>query len=79
MRILFDHNIPLPVRRLLRSCAVETAGERGWQRLFSAGAFPRAIQICESRQRWEWLCIRVVGRCNFLRSVDNEGEVFVKD
>jgi predicted nuclease of predicted toxin-antitoxin system len=33
MRILFDHNIPVPLRYSLRNCAVETAGERGWQRL----------------------------------------------
>jgi predicted nuclease of predicted toxin-antitoxin system len=33
MRILFDHNIPLPLRYSLRNHAVEAAGERGWQRL----------------------------------------------
>jgi len=33
MRILFDHNVPLPLRHSLRSHAVETAGERGWQHL----------------------------------------------
>jgi predicted nuclease of predicted toxin-antitoxin system len=33
MRILFDHNVPIPLRHSLRNYAVEAAEERGWQRL----------------------------------------------
>jgi predicted nuclease of predicted toxin-antitoxin system len=33
MRILFDHNIPAPLRYSLRAFAVETAADRGWHRL----------------------------------------------
>jgi len=33
MRILFDHNVPVPLRYSLRNCAVETAAEHGWHRL----------------------------------------------
>jgi len=33
MRILFDHNVPVPLRYSFRNWPVETAGERGWQRL----------------------------------------------
>ena len=33
MRILFDHNTPLPLRHSLREHSVETTAERGWERL----------------------------------------------
>ncbi len=33
MRILFDQNIPFPLRHSLKSHAVETTAERGWDRL----------------------------------------------
>jgi len=33
MRILFDHNIPAPLRASLRNFTVETTGERRWHRL----------------------------------------------
>lgn len=33
MRLLFDHNVPAPLRRLLPQHDVTTAGERGWGEL----------------------------------------------
>jgi hypothetical protein len=33
MRILFDHNIPMPLRYSLRAYTVATAAEHGWDRL----------------------------------------------
>jgi predicted nuclease of predicted toxin-antitoxin system len=33
MRILFDHNAPLPLRYSLRNYTVATTAERGWDRL----------------------------------------------
>ena len=33
MRILFDHNAPAPLRDSLSGRTVETAAERGWERL----------------------------------------------
>lgn len=33
MRILFDHNIPAPLRRYLSGHQVDTARERGWEGL----------------------------------------------
>ncbi len=33
MRILFDHDVPAPLRRYLSGHHVDTAGERGWERL----------------------------------------------
>jgi predicted nuclease of predicted toxin-antitoxin system len=33
MRILFDHNTPVPLRYSLRNYAVEKAAERGWHGL----------------------------------------------
>ena len=33
MRVLFDHNTPVPLRYSLRNDTVATAGECGWDRL----------------------------------------------
>jgi len=33
MQILFDHNIPAPLRQSLPNVSVETTAERGWHRL----------------------------------------------
>jgi hypothetical protein len=33
MRILFDHNVPLPLRQFLRIHEVATTAEQGWDRL----------------------------------------------
>ena len=33
MRILFDHNTPLPLRYSLKTYEVATTAERGWERL----------------------------------------------
>ncbi len=33
MRLLFDHNVPRPLRRLLPDYEIEAADERGWNRL----------------------------------------------
>lgn len=33
MRLLFDHNVPAPLRRLLTGHETVLAGERGWARL----------------------------------------------
>ena len=35
MRILFDHNTPLPLRRYLLEHVVDTANERGWSELIN--------------------------------------------
>lgn len=33
MRILFDQGVPVPLRRSMRPCSVDTAAERGWSQL----------------------------------------------
>ena len=33
MRILSDHNVPLPLRDSIQASTVETTAERGWERL----------------------------------------------
>ena len=33
MRIIFDHNVPAPLRRFLSGHQVETAKDRGWEGL----------------------------------------------
>lgn len=38
MRILFDHGVPVPLRRHLSDHSTDTAAERGWERL-SNGEF----------------------------------------
>ncbi len=35
MRILFDKNVPYPLRRYLENHAVRTAAEQGWDRLIN--------------------------------------------
>ncbi len=35
MRILLDHNVPMPLRFFFQSHSVETAFERGWHELFN--------------------------------------------
>ena len=35
MRILFDHNTPLPLRRYLLEHIVDTANEKGWSELIN--------------------------------------------
>ena len=35
MRILFDHNTPLPLRRYLPEHVVDTANEKGWAELIN--------------------------------------------
>ena len=43
MRILLDHNVPVPLRHTLRDHEVETAFERGWAEL-SNGALIMAAE-----------------------------------
>jgi predicted nuclease of predicted toxin-antitoxin system len=33
MRILFDHNVPVPLRQFLEDFAIKTAYEHGWDRI----------------------------------------------
>ena len=42
MRILFDHGTPAPLRRHLDGHTVDTAAERGWQRLENGELLDRA-------------------------------------
>ena len=42
MRILFDHNTPLPLRRYLLEHVVDTANERGWSELINGDLLDNA-------------------------------------
>ena len=42
MRILFDHNTPLPLRRYLLEHAVDTANEKGWSELINGDLLDNA-------------------------------------
>jgi hypothetical protein len=42
MRILLDHNIPVPLRYVLRGHQVETAYERGWAELLNGDLIAEA-------------------------------------
>lgn len=42
MRILFDHNTPQPLRRLLPDHDIDTAEERGWAALSNGALLDRA-------------------------------------
>ena len=46
MRILFDKNVPYPLRRYLETHEVRTAAEQGWDRLVN-GELLMAIGILE--------------------------------
>ena len=42
MRILFDHNTPLPMRRYLLEHVVDTANEKGWSELLNGDILDNA-------------------------------------
>ena len=42
MRILFDHNTPLPLRRYLLEHVVDTANEKGWSELINGDLLDNA-------------------------------------
>ena len=44
MRLLFDHNVPAPLRRLLTGYDISLAGELGWQRLTNGELLAAAEQ-----------------------------------
>ena len=44
MRILFDHNVPDPLRHALKGHEVETAYQRGWARLTNGDLLVAAEQ-----------------------------------
>ena len=42
MRILFDHNVPAPLRRYLSGHQIDTARERGWEALSNGSLLTEA-------------------------------------
>ncbi len=44
MRLLFDHNVPAPLRRLLTRCEIKLAGELGWHELANGDLLVAAQQ-----------------------------------
>ena len=42
MRILFDHNVPAPLRRYLSGHQIDTASERGWEALSNGSLLTEA-------------------------------------
>ena len=58
-RVLFDQNVPYPLKAYLTSCEVSTAEEKGWQRLSNGELIARAeanfdvLITCDQNVRYQ--------------------------